>query len=185
MPEYCHFQERKTAVFGKLRWPIICIFHLPSWQQLHSWRMMSLQTAFDKQKMTATLNCPNKTLAFKHLSYITGNKHSDLVIIFTKSLSSSLPILTTYKIRSTCRRQAPISCLETFSSITVAFCLRLLRWCILEGNERVSWYITYWFFLGGPYCTAWGILAPNPGSNLYPLLLKCGLLTIGSQGKCQ
>ena len=45
---------------------------------------MSLQTAFDKQKMTATLNCPNKTLAFKHLSYITGNKHSDLVIIFKK-----------------------------------------------------------------------------------------------------
>lgn len=76
--------RKKTAVFENWDGPLSVSF-IPLDSNFSSWRMMSLQTAY-KAKMIVTINCQNKTLAFKHLSYITGNKQSDLGLLFFKSL---------------------------------------------------------------------------------------------------
>ena len=98
--------------------------------------MMSLQTAFDKQKMIVTINCQNKTLAFKHLSYITGNKQSDMIIILKKVFLHPCQYSLLIKYVAPVEDRLPFPAWKHFPPITVASYLRLLRWCILEGNER-------------------------------------------------
>lgn len=115
-------------------------------------------------------------MAFKHLSYITGNKQSDLIIIFLKSLSSSLPILIKYI--APVEDRLPFPAWKHFPHLC-GFYLRLLGGAFWKEMKEVGIYHTD--FAGGTLLYSMWDLSSQSWIKPVPLLLKCGLLTIGPQ----